>query len=89
MNLIYLYFYLMEDKEEKEKLINKCTLDKNNKFKKYTIEFKLKILKLLDLNVSLHAIESRLGNSRKSIRDWRDKKNELLNVNNKTMRYRW
>ncbi len=49
----------------------------------------MKVLKLLDLNASLHAIESRLGNSRKSIRDWRDKKNELLNVNNKTMRYRW
>ena len=78
----------MEDKDKIEKLFNQCTLIGKNKLKKYTIEFKLNVLELLELNVSLHEIESRLGISRKSIRDWRNKKKDLLDISNKPMRYR-
>ena len=36
----------------------------------------------------MHTIESRLGISRKSIRDWRDQKNALIDVKKKEIRYR-
>ena len=39
----------MEDKDQIKKLFQECTLVGNTKLKKYTIEFKFKILKLLEL----------------------------------------
>ena len=78
----------MEDISEIEKLFKDCLPEAKNKIKKYSIDFKLKVLKLLDLNVSMHKIEGRLGINRKSIREWRDKKNLLLNINSKSVRYR-
>ena len=59
-----------------------------NKHRKYTIEFKLKVLKLLDNNVSIHKISDKLKIDRKNIRDWRDKRVALNNVQNKDKAFR-
>lgn len=78
----------MEEISEIEKLFEDCLPEAKNKIKKYSIDLKLKVLKLLDLNVSMHKIEDRLGINRKSIREWRDKKNLFLDINAKSVRYR-
>ena len=59
-----------------------------NKHKKYNIEFKLKVLKLIDLNVSLHQIITKLGIDRSILRDWKKKRDQLLDVKNKDKQYR-
>ena len=59
-----------------------------NKHQKYTIEFKLKVLKLLDNNVSIHKISDKLKIDRKNIRDLRDKRVALSNVQNKDKVFR-
>ena len=59
-----------------------------NKHKKYNIEFKLKVLKLIDLNVSLHQIITKLGIDRSILRDWKKKREQLLEVKNKYKQYR-
>jgi len=78
----------MEEISEIEKLFEDCLPEAKNKIKKYSIDLKLKVLKLLDLNVSMHKIEDRLGINRKTIREWRDKKNLFLDINAKSVRYR-
>ena len=78
----------MEEISEIDKIFNDVGIKPNNKLKKYSIEYKLKILKLIDLKVSLHQIEARLGISRKNLREWKDKENLLKDINKKEKRLR-
>ena len=78
----------MEDNPEIDKIFSDCLKDNSNKHKKYTIDFKLKVLKLIELNVSLHKISDKLGIDRKILRDWREKKNSLTKVANKDISFR-
>ena len=78
----------MEERSLIDKIFEECTEIQKNKLKRYTIEYKLKILKLIELNVSLHQIENKLGISRKTLREWREKKSLLNDVINKGNRYR-
>lgn len=55
-------------------LFQQCIEHSNNKHKKYNIEYKLKVLKLIDLGVSLHKINENLGIARKILREWKEKK---------------
>ena len=57
----------MEEKSEIDKLFDECLIDKKNKHRKYSVSFKLKVLQLLDLNVSIHAISDKLNLDRKII----------------------
>ena len=50
---------------------------------KYTIQEKQTVLTLLSFNVSKHYIENEFGISRKSIRLWETKKDEIMNNSNK------
>ena len=67
----------MKENSQIDKLFHECLDDAIKKHKKYMIEFKLKVLKLIYLNVSLHKISAKLGIDRKTIREWKDKR-ELL-----------
>lgn len=78
----------MEDNPEIDKIFSDCLKDNSNKYKKHTIDFKLKVLKLIELNVSLHKISHKLGIDRKILRDWRDNKNSLTKVVNKDISFR-
>ena len=78
----------MEDDSQIDKLFDECLGDAKNKHKKYNIEFKLKVLKLIDLNVSLHQISAKLGIDRNILRDWKKKREQLLDVKNKDKQYR-
>ena len=51
----------MEDILESDKTFSGCLRDNLNKHKKCSIDFKLKVLKLMQLNVSLHKISNKLG----------------------------
>jgi biotin operon repressor len=77
----------MEEYTEEDKLFNEL-IEIKNKHRKYTIEFKLKVLKLLDNNVSIHKISDKLNIDRKIIRDWRDKRVALNNVQHKDKAFR-
>jgi len=78
----------MEDDSQIDKLFDECLDDAKNKHKKYNIEFKLKVLKLIDLNVSLYQISAKLGIDRNILRDWKKKREQLLDVKNKNKQYR-
>lgn len=78
----------MENMSEIDLLFQQCMDHSNNKHKKYSIEYKLKVLKLIDLGVSLHKINENLGIDRKTLRDWKDKKNQSLEIKNKDKRFR-
>ena len=49
----------MEEKPEVDKLFDLGLQEKKNSYKKYRIEFKLNIIKLMELNISLHKIEEK------------------------------
>ena len=51
----------MENMSEIDLHFQQCIEHSNNKHKKYNIEYKLKILKLIDLGVSLHKNNENLG----------------------------
>jgi len=78
----------MEEDSKIDKLFDECLGDAKNKHKEYNIEFKLKVLKLIDLNVSFHQIGAKLGIDRIILRDWKKKRELLLDVKNKDMQYR-
>lgn len=70
----------MESKFDETKLFQDILGDKLYKHKKYNVEFKVKIVKLIDAGISLHSISDKLKIDRKILRDWRDKKESLLEV---------
>lgn len=78
----------MEDKSEVDILFDKCIQEKKNLYKKYTVEFKLYVIKLIELGVSLHKISEKLDIDRHFLWDWRDKRNALEKVNNENKAYR-
>ena len=59
----------MEEKPEEDILFDPYLQEKKNSHKKYTVKFKLNIIKLVALNVSLHKIEEKLDIDRKVPRD--------------------
>ena len=65
----------MEEDSQIDKLFDEYLGDAKNKHKKNNIEFKLKVLKLIGLNVSLHQISAKLGIDRSILRDWKKKEN--------------
>ena len=73
---------------EESKIIAKLEKVAKKSYKKYSINFKLNILKLSKMNISIHSISNRLGIDRKIIRDWI--KNEIImnNISNKDKKYR-
>ena len=78
----------MESKFDIDDLFNELLGDKQHKHRKYTIEFKLKVVKLIEFGVSLHTISEKLKIDRKILRDWLDNKQFLLEVKNKNQRFR-
>ena len=57
-------------------------------YKKYSIDFKLKVINLVHLNISIHSISNKLGIDRKLIRDWVNKEATLSGIPNKYSRFR-
>ena len=57
-------------------------------YNKYTIKFKLKVIELIHLNISLHCISNRLGIDRKTLIDWLKSETNLLAVKNKNKKFR-
>lgn len=49
----------MEDIPESDKIFAEYLKHNSNKHKKYLIDFKLKVLKLIELQVSLHKISDK------------------------------
>ena len=78
----------MENSSNVQNLFQECLGDKQYKIRKFTVDFKLKVIKLIESNVSLHVISDKLNLDRKMLRDWRDKKESLLAVKNKNNKYR-
>ena len=58
----------MEDILEIDKIFAECLQDNMNKHKKYTIDYKLRVLKLIELGVSFHKISEKLNNDPKIIK---------------------
>ena len=56
-------------------------------YKKYSIDFKLKIINLVRLNISIYSISNKLGIDRKHILDWDNKEAYLSEIHNKDSRY--
>lgn len=78
----------MESKIDEAKLFQELLGDIQYKHKKYNVEFKLKIVNLIEAGISLHSISDKLKIYRKILRDWRDKKDSLLEVKNKNNKFR-
>ena len=57
-------------------------------YKKYSINFKLKVINLVHLNISIHSISNKLGIDRKLIRDCVNKEATLSGIPNKDSRFR-
>ena len=57
-------------------------------YKKYSIDFKLKVINLVHLNISIHSISNKLGIDRKLIRDLVNKEATLSGIPNKDSRFR-
>ena len=56
--------------------------------KKYSVEFKLKVIELIKLNFSIHYISNKLSIDRKTIREWLQKEDCLKIVSNKGKQFR-
>ena len=78
----------MENSSNVQNLFQECLGDKQYKIRKFTVDFKLKVIKLIESNVSLHVISDKLKIDRKVLRDWRDKKQSLMEVRNKNKKFR-
>ena len=76
----------MESSEEK--LLSELSAKAKTIHKKYTVDFNLKVLNLINLGYSLHSISNKLNIDRKTLRDWKDKESSLVNVNYKNIKYR-
>ena len=73
---------------EESTIISELENELKKPHRKYTIDFKIKVIKLSQMNISIHSISNRLGIDRKLIRDWIKNENILKNINNKDKRYR-
>ena len=52
----------MENSSNVQNLFQDCLGDKQYKIRKFTVDFKLKVIKLIKSNVSLHVISDKLKN---------------------------
>ena len=68
-------------------MFQECLGDKQYKIRKFTVDFKLKVIKLIESNVSLHFISGKLKIDRKVLRIG-DKKQSLMEVRNKNKKFR-
>ena len=71
-----------------EQLLNELAKTAIISHKKYTVDFKIKVLKLIHSNYSLHFLSNKLKIDRKTLREWMDKESSLLMVKNKDVKYR-
>ena len=85
----------MEDIKENQKSKEEGTSESEdnsqinlNKYKKYSIDIKIKIINLIRGGNSLHSVEEKYGIDRHCIRDWLNNEEKLIMVNNKTQKYR-
>ena len=85
----------MEDIKENEKAKEEGISEsennsqiKLNKYKKYSIDIKIKIINLIKGGNSLHPTEEKHGIDRHCIRDWLNNEEKLIIINNKTEKYR-
>ena len=78
----------MENSSNIQNLFQECLGDNQYKIRKFTVDFKLKVIKLIESKVSLHVISDKLKIDRKVLRDWRDKKQSLMEVRNKNKKFR-
>ena len=56
--------------------------------KKYSVDFKLKVINLVNINKSIHSISNRLGIERKTLREYEKNISALSDIRNNTKRYR-
>ena len=73
---------------DESKLFEELEKEIKKPHKKYSIDFKLKVIKLSKMNISIHSISNKLGIDRKLIRDWIKNEINLNNIPNKDRRYR-
>ena len=73
---------------DKENIFTEILGDQHFKYRKYTVEFKLKVINLIESGLSLHMISDKLNIDRKVLRDWCNKKDYLLDVQNKNTKFR-
>ena len=71
-----------------ETLLNELAKTSKISHKKYIIDFKIKVLKLIHLNYSLHLLSNKLNIDRKTLREWKEKETSLQLVKNKAIKYR-
>jgi hypothetical protein len=65
------------------KMLNELEEKIKKGHKKYTIDFKLKVIELVHLNFSIHFISNKLNIDRKTIREWLKNEDSLKLVSNK------
>ena len=73
---------------EESEIIAELEKELKKPLRKYSIEFKIKFIKLSKMNISIYSISNRLGIDIKIIRGWIKNENNLNNINNKDKRYR-
>ena len=56
--------------------------------KKYTIQFKIKVIELIHMNIALHLISNKLGIDRHLLREWLAKESEHRAVKQKDKKFR-
>ena len=71
-----------------ETLLNVLAKTSKISHEKYTVDFKIKVLKLIHLNYSLHLLSNKLNIDRKTLREWKEKETSLQLVKNKVIKYR-
>ena len=65
LNILFLSLYYMDSNYEK--LFQELETNLKKNYKKYGIDFKLKVINLVNLNISIHSISNRLRIGRKAI----------------------
>ena len=72
-----------------ETLLNELAKTAKISHKKYTIDFKIKVLKLIHLNYSLNLLSNKLNIDTETLIEQKEKESSLLLVKNKDIKYRF
>jgi len=70
-------------------LLNELEDKMKKKHKKYTVEFKLKVIELIHLNFSIHVLSNKLCIDSKTIREWLKNEDSLKLVSYKSEKFRF
>lgn len=70
------------------KMLNELEEKIKKGHKKYTIDFKLKVIELVHLNFFIHFISNKLNIDRNTIREWLKNEDSLKLVSNKDKKFR-